>query len=294
MSDHQSNSRPLLIAVLCTACLLIFGAVFLAYLDETAPRRGRDSEIVDPLPSRSSETISSGSEPRLAPVPVVVEEIGNSVLGRPIERVVIGGGQLNILLLASIHGNEAAGTPLLNKLVRKLKESPELLDGRRVIVLPMVNPDGVAANQRLNARGIDLNRNFPAENRKNTKLYGLEALSEPEAVAIFRTIESFLPSHIVTLHQPLNCVDFDGPARDLAATMSAVCPLPVKKLGSRPGSLGSYGGVTLGIPTITFELPRNARDLNDDQLWALYGNALLTAVEWSPPAEEVTPPPESP
>lgn len=294
MTNHQSSSRPLLIPVLCTACLLILGAVFLATLDEAAPRRVRDQGLNDLSRSLSSEAIPPGSESRLAPVQVVFEEIGSSVLGRPIDRIVIGNGSLNVLFLASIHGNEAAGTPLLNRLVRRLKTTPELLDGRRIVVLPMVNPDGVAANQRLNARDIDLNRNFPAENRKNTKRFGLEALSEPEAVAIFRTIEAFPPSHVVTLHEPLNCVDFDGPAHDLAEAMSAVCPLPVDKLGSRPGSLGSYAGVTLGIPTITFELPKNGRDLNDDQLWALYGNALLAAVAWDPPIEAITPPPESP
>ena len=283
MSDQQTNSRPLALPLLVTACLLVLGVVFLSTL--SGPVSRPDSDATQTGPSQPSPKIPPGSEPCLAPLTVVSEQIGASVLGRPLDRIVLGDGPLNVLLLASIHGNEAAGTPLLHRLVRRLKAAPELLDGRRVVVLPMVNPDGVAANRRFNERGIDLNRNFPAENRQNTQQFGLEALSEPEAVAVFRTIDEFPPSYIVTLHEPLNCVDFDGPAELLARAMGEVCPLPVKKLGSRPGSLGSFAGVTLGIPTVTFELPRNARDLNDDQLWALYGNALLTAVTWDSPHE---------
>ncbi len=279
MVDQKHSSRLIVLPLLVTASLLVLGAVYLGVLSGTLSRSDSGETETDwPMPSSD---LPPGSDPLLAPLAVVHEETGSSVLGRSLDRIVLGDGPLNILFLASIHGNEAAGTPLLNSLVRRLRATPEQLDGRRVVVLPMVNPDGVAANLRFNARGIDLNRNFPAENRQNTNVFGLEALSEPEAVAVFRTIDEFPPSHIVTLHEPLNCVDFDGPAEHLARAMGEVCPLPVRKLGSRPGSLGSFAGVTLGIPTVTCELPRNARDLNDDQLWALYGNALLAAVAWS-------------
>ncbi len=285
MSDQPVNPQRLALPLLVTACLLVLGVVFLAALSGSASRSVADKTQTE---SAVSPDIAPGSDPRLVPLTIVSEEIGASVLGRPLDRIILGDGPLNVQFLASIHGNEAAGTPLLHRLVWRLKADPELLEGRRVVVLPMVNPDGVAANRRFNARGIDLNRNFPAENRQNTKVFGLEALSEPEAVAVFRTIDDFPPSHIVTLHEPLNCVDFDGPAELLAQAMGKVCPLPVKKLGSRPGSLGSFAGVTLGIPTVTFELPRNARDLNDDQLWALYGNALLKAVAWAPSEDVVS------
>jgi murein peptide amidase A len=78
---------------------------------------------------------------------------------------------------------------------------------------------------------------------------------------------------VLTLHEPLQCVDYDGPAKAL--------PVPVKKLGSRPGSLGSYAGITLGIPTITFELPRNAASQSPKFLWRFYGEALIQTVLYS-------------
>ena len=213
---------------------------------------------------------------------LTVEEsvVGRSFKDRPIEQIRLGSGTDVVLIMASIHGTETAGTPLVRRLIDEVKLQPSLLRGKTLVVLPMVNPDGAAAGQRYNARGVDLNRNFAAENRQNSKRYGLEALSEPEALAIFRVIEEFHPTQIVTLHEPLQCVDYDGPAKELAAAMSKVCPLTVKKLGSRPGSLGSFAGVTLKIPTITFELPKNAATQSTELLWQFYGPALLAAIEF--------------
>ena len=274
---HESNSgrgQQNAFALLITALALL--GVFSIPVLVLDPERPVDIAVPDEPDSASLP----GSDARRGTISVVHEVIGRSIRGTPIERITIGDGPAAMLLMASIHGNEAAGTPMLLRLVRELQSAPELIDGRCISVIPMVNPDGVRAKTRFNSNGVDLNRNFPADNRQNSKRYGLEALSEPEALAIWSAIESIPPAHIVTLHEPPNCVDYDGPAAELADAMSDVCPLPVKKLGSRPGSLGSYAGVTLGIPTITFELPRNARDLNDDQLWALYGNALIAAVQW--------------
>ena len=52
----------------------------------------------------------------------------------------------------------------------------------------------------------------------------------------------------------------------------------VKKLGARPGSLGSYAGVDLGIPIITFEMLQNDSGLDSDTLWQRYGKALVAAI----------------
>jgi len=108
---------------------------------------------------------------------------------------------------------------------------------------------------RENVHGIDLNRNFRASNRLNNETNGLKPLSEPESRAIEAVIRQYHPDRIVSIHQPLNCIDYDGPAQALAARMAQYCDLRVKKLGARPGSLGSYTGEELRIPTITVELP---------------------------------------
>jgi len=206
---------------------------------------------------------------------------GHSVEGRPIECRVLGRGLDTALILASIHGDETAGTPLLRRLERHLLRRPQLLDGRRIVLVPVANPDGVAHRRRYNVRGVDLNRNFAAPNRSDTPRYGLEPLSEPESIVLDKLLWRFTPDRMVSIHQPLECVDYDGPAEDLARLMSDRCGLPVNQLGGRPGSLGSYAGMTLGIPIVTLELPRAADRWSARKLWETYGEALLEAVTYS-------------
>ncbi|NLH44194.1 MAG: murein peptide amidase A [Planctomycetes bacterium] len=94
----------------------------------------------------------------------------------------------------------------------------------------------------------------------------------------FPPIKEYSPSRIVSIHQPLNCIDHDGPGRVLATRMAQYCDLPVRKIGARPGSLGSYTGETLGIATITLELPGEASKDSDQVLWDKYNKALLAAI----------------
>jgi protein MpaA len=217
----------------------------------------------------------------LAPKPAVLRSIaGESIEKRPIAYASLGHGTDVTFILAAIHGNENAGTPLVRRLERYLHQHSELLEGRKVVILPIANPDGVARNNRYNARGIDLNRNFQASNRINSYRFGYRALSEPEARAIALLIRLYTPDRIVSIHQPLACIDYDGPSRELADRMAEYCNLPLKKIGAKPGSLGSYAGMTLGIPVITLELPRAADKFNQEQLWQQYGPALTAAIAY--------------
>jgi len=217
--------------------------------------------------------------PLPAPKPAILRSIaGKSIENRPIAYTVLGWGSDVIFILATIHGDEKAGTPLVRQLERYLQQHPELLEGRRVVLMPTANPDGAARNSRYNARGIDLNRNFSTANRINSSRFGHKPLSEPEARAIEQLIRQYAPDRIVSIHQPLSCIDYDGPSLALANRMAQHCKLPLKKLGARPGSLGSYAGITLGKPIITLELPRAADRLNSEQLWQQYGPALVAAI----------------
>lgn len=207
--------------------------------------------------------------------------LGESVEGRPIVARVWGESDRCLLILASIHGSEPAGTPLVERLKTWFERHPELLAGRRVAIVPIANPDGYAKRERFNANGVDLNRNFPTGNRTERKVHGETALSEPESRALMRALQVFDPVRVVSLHQPVACVDYDGPGEALAEAMSAAIEgrLPVKKLGGRPGSLGSYVGVTLGRPIITLELPKGAEEREADELWDDYGAALIAFIE---------------
>ena len=162
--------------------------------------------------------------------PSSVEQVvfGRSVAGRDLAGEIYGSGEQTIFILASIHGNEAVGTPLLRKLGDYFVAHPETLADKRIVLLPIANPDGVAANVRTNLHGVDLNRNFPAWNFSSIIGHGSTALSEPESRAINEIIVKYAPRRIITLHQPFTCIDYDGPAEPLARAMATAARLPLK------------------------------------------------------------------
>lgn len=224
---------------------------------------------------------SVGPSPERKIDPVKTYTAGYSVENRKIDCTVLGSGQDVIMIIGTIHGNENAGTPIARNLIGYLKKHDEILAGRKIVILPMVNPDGYYRNQRYNANGVDLNRNFVAFNRINNKVNGPHGLSEPESKVIQDLIIKYRPDRIITFHEPLACIDYDGPGGQLARAMGEYTDLPVKKLGSRPGSLGSYAGETLGIPIITVEFRPTARLLSSHRLWEKYSKMTLAAIEYN-------------
>lgn len=262
--------------------------------ERTAPVRVTLAAKAKPAaPNPEPPSIPAPSEP--GPValarrmPLRVQRvIGRSRRGRSLRLTVLGDGPVAVLFLASIHGSEPAGTPLLERFEEYLLARPELLAERRALILARVNPDGLARGGRrgrFNARGIDLNRNFPAANFQGRR-GGATALSEPESQALFDLIEEEKPARFISIHQPLSCVDYDGPGRALAKAMSEACGLRLHKLGGRPGSLGSYVGEDLKRPIVTLELPRGAEAMEGDALWDRYGAALLVALAGLEPSSE--------
>jgi protein MpaA len=134
----------------------------------------------------------------------------------------------------------------------------------RVVTVACVNPDGLAANRKDNARGIDLNRNFPARSWRADGppgyAPGAAPLSEPESRALAELVDAERPARLVAVHQPFACVNFDGPARAMAERMAAACGWPVREdVGyPTPGSFGARYGVDEQREVITLELPRPA------------------------------------
>lgn len=88
------------------------------------------------------------------PVPAaVVATIGYSVEGRPILCHQFGNGGPTILIKASIHGTEGAGTPLTQQLIAWLEAHPDTWKDCRILVMPVSNPDGWHIGKRFNAGG---------------------------------------------------------------------------------------------------------------------------------------------
>jgi protein MpaA len=134
-----------------------------------------------------------------------------------------------------------------------------------VVIVPGINPDGLERRTRKNANGIDINRNFPTrhfgasgENSDPDGRYfgGETPGSEPETRAVLETVGRVSPNPVVTLHAPLTCVNYDGPAEQDARALAEVSALPLEaEIGyPTPGSLGTSLGKERGIRAITLEL----------------------------------------
>ena len=187
--------------------------------------------------------------------------------GRPIEALSFGEGERTILLMAGVHGGEKSGVEMVASVVERLRACDPACLKDRIVVLPRVNPDGYEAGTRRNARGIDINRNFPTRDFVGTEDApgGVTPASEPETRAVLDVVERFDPWLIITLHAALACVNYNGElAVPVAERMSACCGLEVKgDIGYPcPGSMGTYYGWERELPVITLELPKAGEDMS--------------------------------
>lgn len=137
-----------------------------------------------------------------------VETIGHSVRGRPIEVRRLGeeASPTRVLVVGEIHGNEAAGRAVTKAL--ELEAPP---DGVELWTIRTVNPDGHVRGTRQNARGVDLNRNFPYRWRggvpRSSGYYpGPRPTSEPETRVAMAFIERIQPDLSIWYHQPWGAV----------------------------------------------------------------------------------------
>jgi murein peptide amidase A len=211
----------------------------------------------------------------------VSQQLGFSVEGRPIMGYWLGSGPEVVLYFGAFHGDEPESFSVLNEFLNYLRSHPELLEGRTAVIVPAVNPDGLSRLERRNARGVDLNRNYPTSNwtseGKGTDYWGgKEPASEPETKIVMDLMARFQPDRIVSIHCPYKCVNFDGPAERLAKAMSAENGYKVEpSIGyPTPGSFGNYAGVEGKIPTITLELP----PVGEEDVWADNRTALVRAL----------------
>lgn len=169
-----------------------------------------------------------------------------------------------ILFLGGIHGDEYSSVSLSFKWLKILEQNHRgVYDWH---FMPLTNPDGLLQKKstRVNARNVDLNRNFiPSETsvdpikhwqtyaKKRARYYpGTKPLSEPETQAIHQLINELKPDIIVSVHAPHGILDYDGsitPPQKLG-------PLRLRQLGTYPGSLGNYGWFVKQTPVMTIEL----------------------------------------
>jgi murein peptide amidase A len=206
------------------------------------------------------------------------ETVGASVSGRPLVARCFPGARPELppaLIFGAIHGNEPLGAFLVARLADEL-DAAAAPPTRTAWLLPVANPDGFLADRKDNARGVDLNRNFPAAswNRVGPTGYdpGESPGSEPETRALMALIDRAGATRLVALHSPFRTVNFDGPARALAERMAAWNGYGASEdIGyPTPGSFGSCYGRDRQLEVITLEIP----PMTAEQAWEENARAL--------------------
>jgi len=194
---------------------------------------------------------------------------GRSHLGVPLE-VWRPAGPCTLLVFAAIHGEEPETTFALSRALRQLTEpSPH------AAVVLAANPDGLIRGTRGNARGVELNRNFPTadwqpspvphrstlEDPRDVLLSpGPEPGSEAETKALIGLIYDLKPQVVIALHAPLACID-DANQSPLGRWIAERTSMEfVADVGyPTPGSFGTWGREN-GVPVITYEFPMTSTD----------------------------------
>lgn len=184
-----------------------------------------------------------------------------------------------MVLIGGVHGDEPEGALVVEDFIEHAKVDSQKFKCN-VIVIPSLNPDGLAKNERTNDNGVDLNRNFPAsdwsKDHKAPRYYpGPTPASEPEVKALVQILKESKPFLVVHCHTYIPQICYTGEKskkwaeiliKDFGYPMTDDIGYPT------PGSLGQYCFHDLKSACVCIELPEN---VERSQGWKIIGPALL-------------------
>lgn len=213
-------------------------------------------------------SLARGEEPVLPSMDFL---LGKSVQGRPIYAYRVGdqNSKRKILVIGEVHGDERAGSAIADLFVREGARSDAQL-----WVIPQLNPDGARARTRQNARGVDLNRNFPWHWRRNgvpfdQEYSGPKALSEPESRIAHHLIAKLQPEITIWFHQPLGLVDLSGGDARIVRRFARLTGLPTRKLTRYNGSATTWQNNRVkGSTAFVTELPAGRLSFAEQKRYA--------------------------
>lgn len=152
--------------------------------------------------------------------------IGSSIEGRALSVFDIGAGEepdggdsAKIFFIGGLHTETEDNTYLLAGKVLKyfLGRPGEIPRDTTLYILPKANPDGAELHIHNNARGVDLNRNWPSSDWRSDPYHptygyregagGTHPLSEPETKAIYDFILEEAPDIIFVWHSRAGTVE---------------------------------------------------------------------------------------
>jgi protein MpaA len=200
--------------------------------------------------------------------------IGNSVRGRPILAYIFGSGGTTILFTGGIHGNEPSGSYIMHDWISYLDSNAEKIPtDKKIVVVPDVNPDGLATNSRYNSNNVNIDRNFPSSDWKadidsssGTVVGGggSSAMSEPETKALANLTTTLQPRLEVSFHAQGSLMGANqrgdsvsiGNQYALSVGYSSMVGHAEETMGySITGEYEEWAGEQYGTPAILIELP---------------------------------------
>lgn len=203
--------------------------------------------------------------------------IGFSASGRPIEVYTFGQGEKKLMIVAGIHGGYEWNTiTLADQLITYINDHPGAVSSDVTLyILRDLNPDGDArshdADGRVNAHGVDLNRNFPVNwsaTWDRSGCYditpttgGIGPASEPETRIMMRFITSHKLTALISYHSAALGIfpggnPWDEASKRLAQAIRNVTTYPYPPIDTGcvyTGTLADYA-VSQGIAAVDMEL----------------------------------------
>ena len=247
-------------------------SLFLPRLPGVAPQRCQAAQLVP-----------SGARSRQG-VPLFWRDVHTPATVQTVARNAIA--PLRVLVVGAIHGDELTSASVALHWIALAEKMQTLGQAVHWRFIPVLNPDGLLARKpsRVNARGVDLNRNFNTpewqrdaphywekRTRKDPRRWpGPAPLSEPESQFLHDQMDAFDPQLVVSIHAPYGVLDFDGP-HDPPQRLGR---LRLDRVGVFPGSLGHYGGVQQGMPVVTIELDHALKMPRDGEVRAMWSDLL--------------------
>lgn len=160
---------------------------------------------------------------------MTLEQVGESVEGRPLYSAVLGAGPRTLMIVTQQHGDEPLGTEaalwLIEYLAGNSSEAQSLREAVTVVVMPRVNPDGFARWQeqvagvedvldpRYNANGVELNGTYDSSLPQDFDL-------APESAAVHQVVAQYRPDLFLDIHNQNTYRSADGSL----ATLSLMWP----------------------------------------------------------------------
>ncbi|REJ71023.1 MAG: hypothetical protein DWQ29_24445 [Planctomycetota bacterium] len=246
------------------------------------PRISLGAPSFDPPPLATNTPRAVQSESVVAQTAVDPQwrDSFRSTQGRPIQTMQIGDGSVSVLVTASLAGDDPPSVETIDYLARLLASDPAYASGLKVTLVRNPNPDALAEHLSVNARGVDINRNFPSARftAAPTSRTGPRPASEAETRALLRILGDERPQRVIHVRSKIQrrCLitTTDASISQFAnLRQSANCDLTSFQGVYKAGSLEEFTTARLKADMVTIDIPAEEPNASSER-----GRLLLAAI----------------